>query len=106
MKLSLQERFLGIFTAIYIFAIIIFSSHSPTPGIKAFSDTKASAYLININTADASELATLDGIGPVTAERIIEYREKNGNFESIEDLDNVSGIGNSIITKIRDYIKF
>ncbi len=106
MKLSRQEQILGILTVIYIIIFIIFPKPSQTTKLEASSGIKASPYLININTANAEELTTLEGIGPATAKRIIEYREKNGDFKSIEDLDNVSGIGNSIITKISDFIKF
>ncbi|GHT78662.1 hypothetical protein FACS1894104_2170 [Actinomycetota bacterium] len=48
---------------------------------------------ININTADSSSLQTLDGIGPATAQKILDYRKANGNFKSKEELRNVSGIG-------------
>ena len=49
--------------------------------------------LININTASAEELDTLPGVGPTIAQKIIEYRELNGPFLSIEDITNVPGIG-------------
>lgn len=49
--------------------------------------------LVNINTANQSQLDSLPGIGPSLAERIIEYREANGPFQDIEDIKNVSGIG-------------
>lgn len=49
--------------------------------------------LINVNTADAATLDTLPGIGPTKAQAIIDYREQNGPFASIEDIQNVSGIG-------------
>ena len=49
--------------------------------------------LINVNTADESELDKLQGIGPSLAKRIVEYRRKNGPFPDIEELDNVDGIG-------------
>ena len=60
--------------------------------------------IININTADAETLDTLDGIGLNTAERIIEYRNEHGDFESIEELVNVSGIGAKKLDAIRDKI--
>ena len=59
---------------------------------------------ININTATSEELQTLDGIGEAKAKAIIEYRENNGKFEKIEDLKNVSGIGDSVYEKIKDNI--
>ncbi len=63
-------------------------------GTSETADTK-----ININTATSEELQTLNGIGPSMAERIIEYRQTNGNFSSIDDLTNVSGIGEKTLAK-------
>lgn len=60
--------------------------------------------LINLNTAMSSELDSLPGIGPALAERIIAYREKNGPFGSIEDITKVSGIGPSLLEKIRNKV--
>lgn len=59
---------------------------------------------INLNTADAEALDTLPGIGPVKAERIIEYRQTNGAFEVIEDIMNVDGIGRKTFENLKDYI--
>ena len=53
----------------------------------------AAAVVVNLNTATVSQIAALPGIGEKTAERIIEYREKNGGFKKVEDLMNVKGIG-------------
>ncbi|MEW6402921.1 MAG: ComEA family DNA-binding protein [Chloroflexota bacterium] len=60
--------------------------------------------LVNINTATAEELDGLPGIGPTTAQKIIEYREVNGPFLQIEDIMNVSGIGPSTFENIKDLI--
>lgn len=60
---------------------------------------------ININTAGSEELQTLDGVGPVTAEKIIDYRESNGRFKDIEDIKNVSGIGEKTFEKLKDDIR-
>lgn len=49
--------------------------------------------LLNINTADESDLDKLPGIGPSLAKRIVEYRRKNGPFSTVEEIDNVNGIG-------------
>ena len=59
---------------------------------------------ININTADAELLDKLEGIGPSIAQRIVDYRTENGNFESIEELTLVSGIGEKKLDAIRDKI--
>lgn len=59
---------------------------------------------VNINTASQTELETLTGIGPSTALKIIEYREENGKFKKIEDLKNVSGIGEAKYEAIKDNI--
>ena len=66
--------------------------------------TNKTNELININTATKEELQTISGIGEGKAQAIIDYREENGNFNSIEDILNVSGIGESIYEKIKDSI--
>ncbi len=60
--------------------------------------------LISINTASIDMLCTLDGIGPSTAQRIIDYRERYGLFQSIEELMNVKGIGKKKYERIQDKI--
>ncbi|MBN1428273.1 MAG: helix-hairpin-helix domain-containing protein [Anaerolineae bacterium] len=60
--------------------------------------------IVNINTATQAELETLPGIGPAIAGRIIEYRESQGPFNSIEDIMNVSGIGPATFEKMRALI--
>jgi competence protein ComEA len=60
--------------------------------------------LVDINTATAEELETLPGVGEVTAQRIIEYRQANGPFQTIEDIQNVSGIGPKTFERMRDMI--
>ena len=61
--------------------------------------------IVNINTASLAEIETLPGIGPSIATKIVEYREQNGKFKVIEDIKNVTGIGDSKFDKIKDYIK-
>lgn len=59
---------------------------------------------ININKADVATLATLPGIGPSKAQSILTYREENGQFQIIDDLKNVSGIGDKTFEKLKDAI--
>lgn len=61
---------------------------------------------INVNSADAELLAELPGIGPSRAEAIIEEREANGAFESLDDLTRVSGIGASTVEGLQDQVEF
>lgn len=62
----------------------------------------ADTSVINLNTATAEQLDTLPGIGPKVAARIIEYRQKNGPFKTIEAVMNVKGIGEKNFLKIKN----
>lgn len=64
----------------------------------------SSEGIININSASLSELQKINGIGETKAQCIIDYREKNGGFKSIEDIKNVEGIGAKTFDKIKDKI--
>ena len=66
--------------------------------------TQTPSELVNINTADLTALDSLPGIGPALAQRIIDYRDANGPFQSIEEIMNVSGIGQSIFDNIQSLI--
>ena len=65
---------------------------------------KADENTININIASQQELDTLPGIGPVMAGRIIDYRTQYGNFQSIDELAAVDGIGEITLNKLREFI--
>lgn len=67
-------------------------------------DVAANNSKVNINTATQTELETLSGIGPSIAAKIIEYRKSNGRFDSIEEIKNVSGIGEAKYKNIEDEI--
>jgi competence protein ComEA len=64
----------------------------------------ASATVVNLNTATTSQIATLPGIGEKAAQRIVEYREKNGGFKKIEELMNVKGIGEKSFLKLKPLV--
>ncbi|MBW2111763.1 MAG: helix-hairpin-helix domain-containing protein [Deltaproteobacteria bacterium] len=59
---------------------------------------------ININTASKDQLIQLKSVGPVIADRIIEYREKNGKFKTVEELTEVKGIGDGTLMVIKEFI--
>lgn len=71
-------------------------SGGPSPG--------GSTGLVNLNTADATTLETLPGIGPALADRVIAWRTENGPFASVDALTNVSGIGPATLAQLRDLV--
>lgn len=70
----------------------------------AYAQAPAPKAKVNINTATASELETLPRIGPAVAQRIIDFRTKNGSFKRIEDIMKVRGIGEKVYETIKDMI--
>ena len=77
----------------------------PTKEEARQAGTKTAQGLVNINTADAAQLCTLPGIGESRAADIIAYRERNGGFDSCEDIMKVPGIKTNVYEKIRDKIR-
>ena len=59
---------------------------------------------VNLNTATAEQLDTLPGVGPVTAQAILAWRDENGRFGSVEDLLDVKGIGDATLAELRDLV--
>jgi competence protein ComEA len=82
-----------------------------TPSLEAQAPAQGStrpaaqaAVVVNLNTATATELQALPGIGATTAARILDYRQKNGPFRKIEEIMNVQGIGEKIFLQLRPQI--
>ncbi len=74
------------------------------PATQSMGGETRQSGLININTADSASLQTLTGIGPSTAEKIMDYRQSSGPFRSIEQIKEVSGIGEKTYQKFKDKI--
>src|SRR6266508_2541650 len=76
----------------------------PVVGTPVPEVVTSTTELVNINTASLAELDTLPGVGPTTAQKIIDYREQNGPFINAEDIVNVSGIGPGTYERFKDLI--
>ncbi len=81
----------------------IIGGSSETSTSKKITSSKTNGK-VNLNTASKEELETLNGIGSSKAESIIQYRSTCGAFRTIEDIKNISGIGDALYAKIKDYI--
>lgn len=74
------------------------------PGAATSSGATAATAPVNLNTATLEELQTLDNVGPATAADIVEYRTQNGGFRTVDDLDQVPGIGPKTMEALRDKV--
>ncbi len=107
MRLLLHEKILIAFTVTFLIilgALAFIEGSAPDGTSIEFSGESAEKYFININTATADELDTLEGIGEALAKRIIDYRKSHGDFETTQDLTNVPGIGEKSLERIEEYI--
>lgn len=88
-------------------ALVILAVLGPGGAMAQSRDDKPAASTaapINLNTATPAQLESLPGIGARTAERIVEYRQKNGGFKKIEELMNVRGVGEKGFLKLKPLI--
>jgi len=77
---------------------------SSTPGKSGMGSASSKATLVNINTADEAKLTSLKGIGPAKAKSIIQYRQEHGPFKTVDELKNVSGIGDKTLAALKPFI--
>ncbi len=77
---------------------------TPSKGAARSAARPASTAIVNLNTASATDLESLPGVGAKTAARIVEYRQKNGPFKKVEELMNVRGIGEKNFLKLKPQI--
>ena len=110
-NLTKTDLFLLGLTVLFLLAVALTWLLTPRTArgdyeIEAEQPTEDAAQLrmVNINTAGVDELDSLPGIGPVLAQRIIDWRTANGPFTSLEDLLQVSGIGQTTLDGLRDRI--
>ena len=88
-----------------LFLLVRFLLFAPV-GVSIHPERRAPAEdaRIDLNLATVSELEQLKGIGPVTGEAIVRWREEHGAFQSVEDLLEVPGIGEKTVSAVRDYV--
>ncbi len=84
---------------IFCYGILMANGKTEYEGLAA---EPISAYKININTASVEELTYCTGLGEKTAREIVDYREANGDFESVDELANIDGIGKKKIDQWKD----
>ncbi|MFT5899033.1 MAG: competence protein ComEA [Glaciecola sp.] len=105
----IKLNYLLLSTAI-LAACAVMPTQAASTALTANTATKASMSQavnakIDINKADAGQLTALPGVGVKKAEEIVKYRELNGNFNSVDELVNVKGIGVKMVAKIIDLVK-
>jgi competence protein ComEA len=87
-----------------LIALFVLSAGDVVFAQKSGGKPSTAPTVVNLNTATATQIATLPGVGEKAAQRIIEYREKNGGFKKIEELMNVKGIGEKSFLKLKPLI--
>lgn len=80
-------------------------AHAAEKGTPAAAPAKAADSAVDVNTATVEELVKVPGIGDALAQRIVEFRSKNGPFERVDDLLKVRGIGEKSLEKLRPHLR-
>lgn len=99
----------GVLTISWLLLLLSISSMQPylkdaEAADSPYSTASTPAWVINVNTASAEEIAAIPGLGEKKSEAIVRFREKHGPFPKIDDLKRVDGIGDKLFEKIRPYI--
>ena len=96
----MNRRVIALMTALALCGSLPLAAQTPANKAPAAAQTD----VVNLNTATAARIATLPGIGPKTADLIVQYRQKNGSFKKIEEIMNVRGIGEKSFLKLKSRI--
>lgn len=99
----MHKQLILLFVAVVLLGSLCLSAVSVAAPLQ--SATAGEARKVDLNTAGQQQLEELPGIGPRTAERIIQFREENGPFRRIEDLMNVRGIGEKKFQRLKDLVR-
>jgi competence protein ComEA len=89
---------LALVAALLCVSAPLVAQRATKPPVAAASSTE----VVNLNSATAAQIASLPGIGPKTADLVVQYRAKNGPFKKIEEIMNVRGVGEKSFLKIKD----
>ncbi|HEX9594012.1 MAG TPA: helix-hairpin-helix domain-containing protein [bacterium] len=93
-----MKQTLAFLIVVLVFGIVPAVGYGEPPA----SVQQMSLAAININTAPAEELQELPGIGPVLAERVVQYRQEHGPFKNVDQIKEVKGVGEALFEKVKD----
>ena len=94
----------ALFAALVACFVCAMTAAPSAQGKAAGKAAPAAAAIVNLNTASPVQIAALPGVGEKAAQRIVDYREKNGGFKKVEELMNVKGIGEKSFLKLKPLI--